>query len=311
MSWHRRTILAGIGSACAAACVPIDPSRRGRLAAKLNIIEAASGGTLGVAFLNTATGAIMGHNLGTRFGHCSSFKLSLAALTLWRDQQSIDDADRLVRWSEDELVAYSPFTAPRTEQGATLSALAEATNTMPGFDCEKRRDHLYSRTGKAGETAREFGGPEALTRFWRLIGDTGSRLDRIEPALNHVPKGELRDTTTPAAMVRTVAALCFGEVLKDANRQTLRQWMVDTKTGARRVRAGLPEGWTAGDKTGTSFWPGMASLYVDIGFATPPARAPLTFATYYRTPNIQTGVDPRSEQVLAQVGEVLAEYATL
>lgn len=298
MSWHRRTILAGIGSACAAACVPIDPSRRGRLAAKLNIIEAASGGTLGVAFLNTATGAIMGHNLGTRFGHCSSFKLSLAALTLWRDQQSIDDADRLVRWSEDELVAYSPFTAPRTEQGATLSALAEAT--------QKTSDN-----SAANVLLREFGGPEALTRFWRLIGDTGSRLDRIEPALNHVPKGELRDTTTPAAMVRTVAALCFGEVLKDANRQTLRQWMVDTKTGARRVRAGLPEGWTAGDKTGTSFWPGMASLYVDIGFATPPARAPLTFATYYRAPNIQSGVDPRSEQVLAQVGEVLAEYATL
>ena len=45
--------------------------------------------------------------------------------------------------------------------------------------------------------------------------------------------------------------------------------MIDTSTGLRRVRAGLPQDWQAGDKTGTSLWPGMKSLYVDIGFVEP------------------------------------------
>jgi beta-lactamase class A len=277
--------------------VPIDPSRRGRLAAKLNIIEAASGGTLGVAFFNTATGAIMGHNLGARFGHCSSFKLALAALTLWRDEQGLVDADQRVTWSREELVSHSPYTAPLTDGGATLRELASATQRT-------------SDNTAANILLRELGGPEALTDFWRMLGDTESRLDRTEPALNNVPASELRDTTTPAVMVRTVAKLCFGDVLNEPNRQTLLQWMVDTKTGARRVRAGLPAGWIAGDKAGTSFWPGIGSLYVDIGFVTPPARAPLTFATYYRAPKTHKRIDPSAEQTFANAGQVLAEFAS-
>ncbi|MEE4206375.1 MAG: class A beta-lactamase, partial [Erythrobacter sp.] len=89
----------------------------------------------------------------------------------------------------------------------------------------------------------------------------------------------------------------------------LKQWMIDTPTGARRVRAGLPEGWVAGDKTGTSIWPGMGSLYVDIGFVEPPEHPPITFATYYRARETHDGMDPASEAALASVGEVIADFA--
>ena len=45
----RRKFLAGTAALTASACVPIDTSLPSRLAAKLRIIEAASGGTLGVS----------------------------------------------------------------------------------------------------------------------------------------------------------------------------------------------------------------------------------------------------------------------
>lgn len=292
----RRAAIAGSIALASAACVPVDPSPRGRLAARLRIIEAAAGGMLGVALLDTASGAMIGHNRAERFGHCSSFKLTLAAMVLWRDQQGIDDADRLVRWSESDLMSVSPFTTQRLAQGASLRELAKATQTT-------------SDNAAANVLLRETGGPAALTEFWRMLGDSASRLDRIEPELNQVPPGELRDTTTPEAMARTVQALCLGSILQDDPRALLRQWMVETGTGARRVRAGLPTGWLAGDKTGTSIWPGMGSLYVDIGFAQPPGRAPLTFAAYYRARDVHEGMDPASEQVLAEVGRVLADFA--
>ena len=36
-----------------------------------------------------------------------------------------------------------------------------------------------------------------------------------------------------------------------AAREQLIEWMVKTATGDKRIRAGLPKDWRAGDKTGT------------------------------------------------------------
>jgi beta-lactamase class A len=53
----------------------------------------------------------------------------------------------------------------------------------------------------------------------------------------------------------------------------------------------------------------MGSLYVDIGFATSPGRVNYTFAAYYRARTTHGGIDPASENVLRQVGQVLAQFA--
>ncbi|MEM7703211.1 MAG: class A beta-lactamase [Pseudomonadota bacterium] len=296
MTINRRDFVSGAlatGAAMgAASCVPPDQSPTGRLVAQLRIIEAAADGTLGVALYDTATRLSVGLNQDRRFGHCSSFKLSLAAKVLAEDARGLIDADKRVMWSKDDLMFVSPFTTKRLEEGATLRELAEFTQK-------------YSDNTAANVLLRELGGPAALTGFWRTIGDETSRLDRIEPALNNVPVTEVRDTTTPAAMARTVATLLYGDAMPEAERATLKRWMIDTTTGKRRVRAGLREDWVAGDKTGTSIWPGMGSLYVDIGFVEPPEHAPITFATYFRTRDAKDGMDPAAEAALARVGGVL------
>ncbi|MGB3471589.1 MAG: class A beta-lactamase [Erythrobacter sp.] len=284
----------------ASGCVPPDQSPVGRLVAQLRIIESLADGTLGVEIYDTGTRRSVGLNSNRRFGHCSSFKLSLAAKVLAEDARGLINADRRVMWTADDSMSVSPFTTKRLEEGATLRELAEFTQK-------------YSDNTAANVLLRELGGPAALTGFWRTIGDEVSRLDRYEPQLNNVPVTEYRDTTTPAAMARTVARLLYGDVMPLAQSETLKQWMVDTPTGARRVRAGLPEDWLAGDKTGTSIWPGMGSLYVDIGFVEPAAEkdftpAPITFAAYFRTREPKDGMDPAAEEALAKVGGVITTF---
>ncbi len=294
----RRFFLGGSLALGASACIPPDQSPAGRLAAELRIIEAAGGGTLGVELFNTATGASVGLNQDRRFGHASSFKFSLAALLLQRHAAGLIDADRRVTWTQADMMHHAPFTSERLATGATLRELARATQTT-------------SDNPAANILLRELGGPAGLTAFWRSIGDEISRVDRYEPEMNLVPTGEFRDTTTPAAMARNVARIVYGDVLPDRERAELKGWMVATETGLRRVRAGLPEGWLAGDKTGTSGLVGASEYnYIDIGFAEgPKGEPPITFACYFRARQSEDEMLAGGEATLARVGRVIKEFA--
>jgi beta-lactamase class A len=297
MMIDRRFFVGGALALGASACIPPDQSPIGRLAAELRLIEAVAGGTLGATLYNTATGAAVGINQDQRFGHASSFKLSLAALLLQRHAAGTVDAERRVTWTEAEMVPYAPFTRERIGTGATLRELARATQ-------------VTSDNPAANILMRELGGPAAVTAFWRSIGDEVSRLDRIEPELNLVPPAEFRDTTTPAAMARTVSKIIYGDVLPNAARDELKGWMIATETGLRRVRAGLPEGWVAGDKTGTSGLVSTEGNYIDIGFAEgPKGEPPITFAAYFRARGPVETMQTRAELALSRIGKVIKEFA--
>ncbi|WP_073976007.1 class A beta-lactamase [Erythrobacter donghaensis] len=298
MRMDRRFFLGGTLALGAGACIPPDQSPLGRLVAELRIIEAAGGGTLGVEIFNTVTGASVGINQDRRFGHASSFKFSLAAMVLALDAAGRIDADRQVRWSEADLMWVSPFTRERLSTGATLRELARATQ-------------ITSDNTAANVLLRELGGPAGLTAFWRSIGDEVSRLDRYEPEMNLVTAAEYRDTTTPAAMARTVAKIVYGDVLPEKERAELKGWMVATETGLKRVRAGLPEGWVAGDKTGTSGLIGATEYnYIDIGFAEgPKGEGPLTFACYFRARQTVDEMLASGQETLARVGRIIKEFA--
>ena len=297
MKINRRFFIGGGLALGATACIPPDQSPIGRLAAELRLIEAVAGGTLGVELFNTVSGMATGINRDQRFGMASTFKLSLAAMLLQRHAAGTIDADRRVMWSEAEMVPYAPFTRARIGTGASLRELARATQ-------------ITSDNPAANILMRELGGPAALTAFWRSIGDEVSRLDRIEPELNIVPPAEFRDTTTPAAMARTVATIVYGDVLPDAARTELKDWMVATTTGLTRVRAGLPEGWVAGDKTGNSGLVGSEGNYNDIGFAEGPKdEPPITFACYFRARGPADTMKARAELALSRIGKVIKEFA--
>ncbi|QSB44388.1 class A beta-lactamase [Tsuneonella flava] len=296
MKFNRRTTLAGAGALIAGACVPLQQDTSGRLTAKLRLIEVGSGGTLGVMLLNTADGQAIGHNSGERFAMCSTFKASLAALALDRAAKGALDLDKVLHWRESDLQSYAPFAKERLATGATIRELARAAQVL-------------SDNTAANLVLDAVGGPSALTQFWRSLGDDVSRLDNIEPLLNVVLPGRLENTTTPDAMARTLAKILFGGGVVPQAAQTLQQWMRETQTGTKKVRAGLPAEWAAGDKTGFSGSPpGMQGVSADIGFAIPSDGAPIVFATYHRATTVGPP-SPMADAAMAQVGGVIRQFA--
>lgn len=104
----------------------------------------------------------------------------------------------------------------------------------------------------ANRLLAQVGGPAAMTAFWRAAGDPVTRLDHAEPLLNRSPPGDPHDTTTPRAMALDLRRFLLGDILSPASRARLTGWMLACKTGDRRLRAGLRQGWRVADKTGNN-----------------------------------------------------------
>ncbi|MCO6417308.1 class A beta-lactamase [Siccirubricoccus sp. KC 17139] len=248
-------------------------------------LEARHGGQLGVAVLDTGSGRGLAHRPDERFPLTSTFKFLAAALVLARVDAGEERLDRHLAYGESALVTYSPVTGPAAARGGlTIGEACEAA--------------VILSDNTAGNLMLDsFGGPAGLTAWLRRIGDAETRLDRRETELNEAAPGDPRDTTTPAAMLATMRKLLLGEVLSPASRARLLGGLEACRTGDRRLRAGFPAGWRAGDKTGS----GNRNATNDIAIAHPPGRAPLLVAAYYigaEAPMAQR------EAVLAEVGRL-------
>jgi len=262
------------------------------LPAALARIERERGGRLGVAVLDAGSGARAAHRGDERFPMTSTFKLPLAAAVLARADAGLDRMDRVVTYPREDLVTYSPATAPRAGDGGgmTLAALCEATVTL-------------SDNTAGNLLLRALGGPGGLTAFFRTLGDGVSRLDRWETALNEGTPGDPRDTTSPDAMLGTLRALALGDALRPASRAQLLDWLRRNTTGDHRLRAGLPPGWSAGEKTGT----GGHHTSNDVGLLWPPGDAPPILVAAYLT---EGPADPAArEATLAAVAAAVVSSA--
>jgi beta-lactamase class A len=287
---RRRTLMAG--TAATAASAPAAPRARtgggfGQLEAALPAIEVARGGRLGVAVLDSASGEAAGHRATERFPLTSTFKLLAAGAVLAQVDAGRMRLDDRIRYGREELVTYSPVTERHAgADGMTVGQLCEATMTL-------------SDNTAANLLLRRLGGPEGLTAWLRGIGDDVTRLDRWETALNEARPGDPRDTTTPAAMLVTMQRLTLGDVLSPAGRAQLIAWLRANRTGDTRLRAGLPPGWQAGERTGT----GPNGTSNDVGLVWPPGGAPLLVAAYLT----EGAADMATrDAALADVGAALA-----
>ena len=221
------------------------------------------GGRLGVAALDTATGRRIGFDADSRYAMASTFKVPLVAAVLAAVDRGALSLDAPIRFGPDDLQAYAPVVRANLTGGSlTLRQLCAAAVEV-------------SDNSAANLLLARIGGPAGLTDFMRRTGDPVTRLDRIEPDLNENVAGP-RDTTTPSAMVGLMRALLVGDVLAPASRALLIGWMETASTGRERLRAGFPNGWRAGDKTGT----GARGSVNDIAIAWPPGRAPILIASY-------------------------------
>lgn len=251
---------------------------------RLAELERASGGRLGVVALSAAKAPLATYRADERFPFCSTFKAMLAGAILHRSATEPGLLDARIPYTKAQLVTHSPITQQHVGAGMTVAELCAATMQT-------------SDNTAANLLIARLGGPEAVTAFARSIGDTQFRLDRWETALNTAIPGDVRDTTTPAAMAHSLRRLALGESLNPSARTQLTTWLRGNTTGATRIRAGVPADWQVGDKTGT----GDYGTTNDIAVLWPPGKPPVVLTVYFT----------QRHQQAASRSDVIAEAARL
>ncbi|MFF8382952.1 class A beta-lactamase [Streptomyces kanasensis] len=264
----RRAVLATGAGALLAAAAGTAPAHAaggpdGGVRGQLRALERRHGARLGAFAHDTGTGRTVLYRADERFPMASLFK-TLAAAAVLRDLDR--DGEVLARRvhftaAYVEQSGYSPVTRENVATGMTVAELSAAA--------------ICQSDNTAGNLLlRELGGPTAITRFCRSLGDDITRLDRWEPELNSAEPWRVTDTTSPRAIGRTYGRLVLGSALAPDDRERLTAWMLANTTSKERFRKGLPADWVLADKTGGGEYGGNNN----VGVAWPPGRPPVVLA---------------------------------
>ncbi|QRP43247.1 class A beta-lactamase [Amycolatopsis sp. FDAARGOS 1241] len=219
-------------------------------------VERTFGARLGVYALDTGSGREVAYRADERFAYASTHKVFSSAAVL--KKLGVAGIDRVVKYTQADVVSASPITSQHVADGMTLRAVMDAALR-------------YSDNTGANLLFRELGGPPALGSWLSSIGDRTTHVDRTETTLNESAPGDVRDTTTPRTWARDLRAVVLGSVLPPDARTFLTDTMRANTTGAATIRAGVPAGWQVADKTGTA----DHGTRNDIAITWPPGRAPI------------------------------------
>ena len=262
-------------------------SRFRELPMDLEKLERINGGRVGVTILDTGSGERVGYRENERFPMCSTFKFLLVSAVLQHVDRRQQNLEREVKIPALPLIFNSPLTEPHAGATMTIAALCRAAMT--------RSDNTA-----ANLLLETIGGPSGVTAFARSIGDEVTRLDRMETTLNESLAGDPRDTTSPAAMADDLNSVLLGNVLSKPSRDQLILWMKANQTGLDRLRANLPAGWRAADKTGSN----LEHTSNDIAVIWPRGDSPIVVAAYItQCPGLET----KRAAILREIGRQLID----
>lgn len=230
-----------------AACETSEPAAEqqngGRQSAEVSVadgfaaLEEGFDARLGVYAIDTGTGEEVAHRADERFNYASTHKALSAGVALQRN--SLEELGEVLTYSTQDLVEWSPVTEENVGTGMTLMELLDASVR-----------HSDNTAGNL--VMEEIGGPDKFEEALAAIGDDVTDPERWEPELNEALPGDERDTSTPRAMAESLRAFTLGDALPPQKQEVLNDLLVRNTTGDNMIRAGVPEAWRVGDKTGTA-----------------------------------------------------------
>lgn len=158
------------------------------------------------------------------------------------------------------------------------------------------------------------GGPQAVTALLRRHGLEGIRIDRYERQINadHAKRpaleaiGDPRDTATARSLVDLLQKLHEGKLLSPASTKALLDGLGRVRTGARRLKAGMPPDWGFAHKTGTGeLAGGLPAATNDVGIMLSPGGCRLYLAVL-----VGAGATSyaRRDAVMAEIGHSFARW---
>ncbi|WP_409177555.1 BBI family class A beta-lactamase [Brevibacillus fortis] len=214
---------------------------------------------LGVYAIDTETDLAVAYRGDERFAFASTYKALAAGAVL--HQKPLEELDKVITYTKDDLVTYSPVTEKHVATGMTLREVADAAVR-------------YSDNTAGNLLFKELGGPKGFESALRQIGDSVTSSERYETELNEAKPEDIRDTSTPKALATSLRAYTVGDVLSSDKKTILIEWLQGNTTGAKLIRAGVPKDWKVGDKTGAASY----GTRNDIGIIWPPNKKPIVIA---------------------------------
>ena len=310
------SVLASLALATGASAAP--PSRAAE--AELARIATTVGGEVGIKAVNLKTGDTLSLNARDAFPMASVFKIAVAGAILAKV-----DAGAL---SLDQPVPVDPNLVLDSEGIAEIFP-------YPGLSISVR-NLLESMLTRSDNTAanvltRLAGGPTAVTTWVKQAGVEGLRVDGDTIALNErffevkAPPGktlnaflqadpsfqereltpnprfdvDVRDTTTPDAIVQLLSRISRDHLLSPDSTTLLLGIMSRCTTGAKRIRALLPAGVAVADKTGT-----IGGTVNDVGYVTlPDGRGTVVVAIL-----VKASSSLQREVVIGQLARSVYDY---
>jgi beta-lactamase class A len=261
------------------------PSPAVDVTAEIGRLEERYDAVVGLYAVDTGTGTEVAHRADRRFAYASTFKALAAAAVL--ERSSPDELAQVVTYDAGDLQEYSPVAERHVDEGMTMYQIIDAA--------------VQESDNTAGNLLLEaLDGPAGLQAALREIGDETTMPARYEPELNDVAPGDERDTSTARALAHDLRAYGLGDVLDDYARETLVEALRGSVTGTETIRAGVPDGWVVGSKTGTSGNGGRN----DIGLLWPPDGEPVVLAVLTQAKDREAEPD---DALLAEVTAVAVE----
>ena len=214
---------------------------------QLAYLVATSPGDVGVAALDLRSGEMVSINGDEPFPMASTVKVAIAANYLAQVEHG--------RRSLNDMIGGR--SAARLMESMLVNSDNHATDVL----------------------LRDLGGPQTVQAWLTQNGLTGVRIDRNIAQLLRARRDlrDIRDSSTPRAMVELLRRIDSGQMLRPSSRSYLLNLMSRCHTGRNRIRGLLPYGTQVENKTGT-----LSGLSTDVGFITLPDGRRIAVAFFAR-----------------------------
>jgi beta-lactamase class A len=308
---------------------PPAPPAPAELQEKLSALAAAYKEPVGLAVTDVAQGWTAQVDGAGRYPQQSVVKVWVAlAVMAAVDRGALRLDQPVVLRPEDRSVFYQPLGSHIGVHGYTTTvedllrrALTESDNTA--------NDKLMELAGGAGAVSAVLaakgvegigvGGPERVLQAktagltwtpelagWRFKEARSKLPDEVRDRALDAYLAAPPDGAEPAALAHALAALKRGELLTKSSTDTLLGLMGEARTGYRRLRAGLPGGWSIAHKTGTGpDWRGASVGINDAGLLIAPDGHAYAVAVMIRETRRPV---PERMALMQKVSRTVVEY---
>lgn len=252
---------------------------------ELQRIEQKNGSHIGLAVIDTSNNNRISYNGNKTFSMQCTAKVMGVAAILNQSRENTKLLDERVYYKGNDLVSWSPVTSKHLADGMTVKDLCKATLE-------------YSDNTAMNLLVNKMGGLQAMNKFAKQIGNDSFRQDDMWPKEADGTPQDIKNTSTPNDMASSLQNLLFTNSLPNTQREDLKSWLKQCKTGNNRIRSGIPHGWVVGDKTGTGSYYGITN---DLAVIWPPHCKPIIIGIYYY--NTEKSAT-KNEQALGQIAKL-------